>query len=84
MKARRFLRVFLFVLAALFAAAWVMGYLYVSGMACAYRPPTNNSCNTPMPWELQGHDFEYMVLTPLAILLALLFAGWLVGRKPRS
>lgn len=83
MRLRRILRVVFFILAALFAAAWGYGYLYISGMACAFRGPGNQSCAIPAPWELHGDDFQLMVLIPLSVLLALLLAGWIVGRKSR-
>lgn len=84
MKIRRALRYIFFALAGLFAAAWAFGYLYISGLACAFSGPNVRSCTMPKPWNLRGDDLLLMVLIPGSVLLALLAAGWLVGRKPRQ
>lgn len=81
MKARRALRIVLFTLAGLFAAAWAYGYVYIAGLACAFGNVNAQSCEMPMPWELRGDDLQVMLLLPGAFFLALLLAGWFIGRN---
>ncbi|MEM7438149.1 MAG: methionine synthase [Pseudomonadota bacterium] len=67
-------------------AAWAVGYVYISALACAFGNP-NNTCRAKMPWELGLEDFTGLVIIP-AVLVGLTFLiAVLAGRaatKPRN
>lgn len=67
------------VLTTCFGGLWALGYLYVSGMACAFSNSAN--CSLKMPWQLSGEDLQYMVLMPGAVFLGLLIVTVLLWRK---
>ncbi len=79
-RGSKILSIIFFILAGLSAIGWVLFYGYVSAMACAFGSP-NGNCRTRMPWELQGEDFTFLVVTPGLIFLVFLGLGLLT--RPR-
>ena len=72
-------------LTALAVLLWVMAYSYIGGLACAFGPGnTGNPCSSKMPWDLNGEDFQFLVLIPGLIVLALLTTAILTGRAAKS
>lgn len=62
-----------------FAGLWILGYLYISAMGCAFSH--NRECGPPAPWSLSGEDLIFMLLMPGAIFLALLGLTLWLWRK---
>ena len=74
---------FMFVLASLSAILWVIGYIYIMGLACAFSGP-NATCRTKAPWELNGEDFQFLVLIPGTITFGLFLIAFLLRRGERA
>lgn len=74
------LRLIFFVAAFLALLAWVLGYLWISGLACAFGSPSGN-CSVPMPWTLHGEDLMILVLLPGALVAGLFALACLSGRR---
>jgi hypothetical protein len=49
-------------------AAWLYGYVYIQGLACAFGSVSGN-CALRMPWQLGREDFLLLVALPMAVLL---------------
>lgn len=73
------LRRLFYILGSLALIAWAAGYIWISGLACAFSQ--SQSCDIPAPWSLRGEDLIMMVLIPGGITGALLLIGWALGRK---
>lgn len=69
------------VLAVAGLVAWLVFYLWVQGLACAFV--TSGNCRLRWPWELGGEDMRFLVLAPGAPVAALAAAAWLFGRQRR-
>lgn len=64
------MRVVLGVLGCASLGLWAYGYLYVSGLACAFGS-LSGTCAVPTPWSLRGEDLMLMVVLPALVPLAL-------------
>ncbi|MEM0988379.1 MAG: methionine synthase [Pseudomonadota bacterium] len=67
------MRLFLLLLALLCTALWVVAYVYLSLLACAFVINPSNSCGVDMPWVHRGEDLAILVIVPGAIV-ALIWA----------
>lgn len=74
------MRAALFALGVVGLAAWVGGYLYIGGLACAFGGP-NGACRIPLPWTLRGEDLTLLVLLPGAVVAVPFVLAWLMGRR---
>lgn len=77
-------RIFMLVLGFVALAAWVISYIWISSMACAFSGPSNPRCNTPAPWELGSEDLQMMVIQPAVLIAAIFGLAWWLGRKRQS
>lgn len=68
---RRAVRALLTVLVGRWLVGWIVGYVWISGMACAFSGPGAGSCTIPLPWQLRGEDMWLMVIAPALVLLML-------------
>lgn len=74
----------IFLIAALLALlAWALGYIWISGLACAFGSPSGG-CSIPMPWALRGEDLMILVLMPGAVVAVLLGLAYLSGRRAQN
>lgn len=81
----RALSIFLYVLTGLFALLWAFGYVYVSGLACAFSgPAASQNCSMKMPWELDSEAFTMMVTFPLVVFVLLAVLGFLAARSAKN
>lgn len=67
------------VLAALTGGAWIAGYIWISGLACAYSG--TGACRIRAPWTLAGEDLVIMVLVPGMMCAVLTLLGLVL--RPR-
>ncbi|MEL6957569.1 MAG: methionine synthase [Pseudomonadota bacterium] len=79
----RILSVLFWILTVIVAGLWVVGYIYLVAMACAFGSPNASSCRTPAPWELTGEDLQIMVLIPFSILAVCVVIAIWTGRAAR-
>lgn len=77
------LRLIFLAAALLTTLAWGMGYVWISGLACAFGSPGGN-CSIPLPWSLRGEDLRLLVLMPGAVVAGLLALAWLSGRRAQK
>ncbi|KJS44299.1 MAG: methionine synthase [Roseovarius sp. BRH_c41] len=74
----------MFLVAALLALlAWALGYIWISGLACAFGAPSG-ACSIPMPWTLRGEDLMILVLMPGAVVAVLLGLACLSGWRAQN
>ncbi|WP_254700168.1 methionine synthase [Roseovarius sp. EC-SD190] len=74
----------IFLAAALLAlVAWIAGYIWISGLACAFGSP-NGRCVFPMPWDMRGEDLMILVLFPAALVATLLVLARISGRRSQN
>ena len=77
------MKAFFYILGTIALVLWGIGYLWISGLACAFGS-LNGDCRTKPPWELQGEDLMLMVMIPGLITVILFGLGWLAGvSKPK-
>lgn len=69
-------------LAALVSLAWIGGYLYINGLACAFA--NISPCRIRMPWRMTGEDMLLLVIIPAAIVGIFLFLAWLSHRRIKA
>ncbi|MFU1476390.1 methionine synthase [Roseovarius sp. C7] len=74
----------LYWLAALGGVLWIVGYIYIAGMACAYGAADPSNCGVPSPWTLGREDFTFLVAIPLGFIAALVLLGWLISPRRAS
>ncbi|WP_343564419.1 hypothetical protein [Kiloniella sp. b19] len=61
--------------------AWIAGYLWITGLACAFKT-SQSDCDIPLPWQLRNQeDFMLLVLIPGCIVAGLFLVAWKVGRS---
>lgn len=77
------LRVIFLAAALLTTLAWGIGYVWISGLACAFGSPSGN-CSIPLPWSLRGEDLTLLVLMPGGVVASLLALSWLSGRRSQK
>ncbi len=76
------MRMFLTLLAFLALGLWIFGYIYLTGLACAYG--NASTCPLKWPWELGSEDLIYGVLIPGAVVACLFGLSRLAPlRRPR-
>ncbi|MGX0976433.1 hypothetical protein ACSSVY_002149 [Roseovarius sp. MBR-51] len=63
--------------------AWGIGYVWISGLACAFGS-LSGTCSIPMPWSLRGEDLMILVLMPGAVVAALIGLAYLSGRRAQN
>ena len=76
----RALRLILLLLALAATGLWVIGYLYINALGCAFvtNAPAG-SCRIDMPCQQRGEDLFLFVLVPGAVVLGLwvlVYALW--------
>jgi hypothetical protein len=77
------LRLIFLAAALLTTLAWGVGYVWISGLACAFGSPGGN-CSIPLPWSLSGEDLTLLVFMPGAVVASLLALAWLSGRRAQK
>jgi hypothetical protein len=77
------LRLIFLAAALLSTLAWGIGYVWISGLACAFGSPGGN-CSIPLPWSLRGEDLTLLVLMPGAVVAGLLALAWLSRRRAQK
>lgn len=77
------LRRFFLVAAFLALLVWVLGYLWISGLARAFGSPSGK-CSLPLPWTLRGEDLMILVLLPGAVVAGLFALAWRSGRRAQN
>ena len=77
-------RIILILLGLVAVAAWGLGYIWISAMACGFSGPNNSNCGVPLPWELGSEDMWLMVILPAALVTAIFGLAWWLGCKRQS
>lgn len=72
----------LITLGCLAVVAWIYGYFWLSGMACAFSGPEGSkTCKVAWPWALRGEDLLLMVIVPGGVVFLLFLVAWILGRR---
>lgn len=77
---QRVMAIVMTVLTVGFGGLWVLGYMYITAMACAFVT-SSAGCSVKMPWNLTGEDLQVLVLIPGAVFLVLLVVTILLWRS---
>ena len=77
----RALRLILLLLALAATGLWVIGYLYINALGCAFvtNAPAGG-CRIDMPWQQRGEDLVLFVLVPGAVVLGIWVLVYLLWR----
>ncbi|WP_286905918.1 methionine synthase [Roseovarius sp.] len=60
---------------------WIVGYIWISSLACAFGSVNATSCGIPSIGSLGREDFLFLVAIPWSLILTLFFLGVVVSRR---